>query len=245
MIIKFLKDKKNIVIFLLVILCAIKLSEKEPRFVFWVLGGIFFSGGFDFLINKLLFKRSISPKSAVITGFILSGILDYHQSFFVLIVFSFLAIASKYILRFKGRYIFNPANFSLFLATVFRLPFTWSIESNIYLIIIVGLYLAYSFKKLPHILGFLVPFTGLFSIIEKLNPFKTISWFFLFIMLIEPKTSGYGTLRGFVFGTIAGVSSFLIFKFLPAKDFFVFSLFIANLFNPIFDKLFYKINDTK
>jgi len=79
---------------------------------------------------------------------------------------------------------------------------------------------------------------GLFFI-SGINPLRIISWFFLFIMLIEPKTSGYDRLKGFIFGSIAGIASFLIFRFMPRYDMFVSSLFLANLFNPALEKYLY------
>lgn len=231
-----MKDKKTIVIALLAILCLIKIPQAEDRFVFWVLSGILFCAGIDFFINKMYWKKRIIPKSAVITGFIVSGILDYHQPFYVLAVIAVLAILSKHIIRYKEKHIFNPANFALFAASLFKLPLTWSIESNIYVIILVGLYLAYSIKKIPHIIGFLVFFTA-FSLIDKINPFIFISWFFLFVMLIEPRTSGFGVKRGFVFGSISGITAFLIYRFIPVIDIFIGSLFVANLTNPVLQKI--------
>ncbi len=56
-------------------------------------------------------------------------------------------------------------------------------------------------------------------------------------MLIEPKTSGFGMLRGFVFGSIAGVISFLVFTFFPVYDYFVVGLFAANMCNPFLNKI--------
>lgn len=231
-----MKDKKNIVIALLAILCLIKISQAEIRFVFWVLSGLVLCSGLDILINRIRLKKIILPKSAVITGFIVSGILDYHQPFYILAIIAALAILSKHIIRYKEKHIFNPANFALFAASLFKLPLTWSIESNIYLIILVGLYLAYSIRKIPHVIGFLA-FFSVFSMIDRINPFIFISWFFLFIMLIEPKTSGFGIKRGFVFGSISGVTAFLIYKFIPAIDIFIGSLFVANLANPILQKI--------
>lgn len=236
MINRFLADKKNLLILLLSILFLIKAPQEGIRFVLWVSGGVVIAAGCDILINRLFLHQRLIPKSAVISGFIVSGILDYHQSYFYLVVFSLLAIVSKHIIRFKKQHIFNPANFSLFAASLFRIPLTWNIESNIYIIIALGMYIAYSIKKMPHIIGFLVFFIGLFTA-QGMNPILLISWFFLFIMLIEPKTSGFGKLRGFVFGSVAGMASFLIYKFLPQYDFFVGSLFIANLFNPLLEKI--------
>jgi len=233
--IKFLKDSKNLVVILLGLLFAIKVPQEGFRFAIWVISGILLCSILDLLINNRFFKKTIFPNSAIISGFIISGILDYRQPWLILAIFSTLAILSKHIISFKHKHIFNPANFSLFMATLFKIPLTWNIESNIFLIIIFGLYFAYTYKKFSHILGFLSFFVGLFFI-SGINPLGIISWFFLFIMLIEPKTSGYGRLRGFIFGSIAGIASFLIFRFMPRYDMFVSSLFLANLFNPALEK---------
>lgn len=227
---RFLKDKRNLVILLLSILFLIKIPQLDKRFFLWVLAGVFLCGFFDFLINNLLLKKNIFPKSAIISGFIVSGILDYRQAWWVLLIFSFLAILSKYTIKFNRKHIFNPANFSLFIAALFKIPLTWNIESNIFLIIIFGIYFTYSFKKIFHVLGFLFLFIILFAL-AKTNPFGLVSCFFVFIMLIEPKTSTGGALRGFMFGSLVAILSFLIFKFLPNYDFWVTSLFLANTSN--------------
>lgn len=235
--IKFLKDKKNLVIILLSALFIIKIFiEENIRFVFWVLAGACLCLMLDFLINNIFLKRKFFPNSALISGFIVSGILNYRQPWFVLLIFSALAVFSKHLIRFNHRHIFNPANFALFIAALFRVPLSWNIESNTFLIIIFGLYLAYSYKKFPHILGFLILFSGLFALF-KINAVGMISWFFVFVMLIEPKTSGYGILRGLIFGAIAGISSFLLFKYSPRYDAFVCGLFIANLLNPVLERV--------
>jgi Na+-transporting NADH:ubiquinone oxidoreductase subunit NqrB len=241
----FLKDKRNIVIVLLAVLLAVKIPEEGGRFAVWILTGTFFAAAVDFFINKVFLKRIIFPKSAVITGFILSGILDYEQSLPALLFISFIAIVAKHILILRGKHILNPANSGLFLASLLNLPLTWMIESNVYFIVVVGLYLAYSLKKLPHIAGFLGTFVLLFHFLERANPVGVISWFFVFIMLIEPKTSGPGGLRGGVFGATAGLASFLIFRFFPGAEFFIVSLVVANLFNPVFDKIFVRTNNAK
>ena len=233
---KLLKDKKNIVIALLGSLVIIMAFQEGLAFFLWVLTGVLACGLLDFFLQAIVLKRRVFPKSAIITGFIVSGIIDFHQPLILLVVFSFLAVISKYIIRLKNKHILNPANFALFLAALFKIPLTWQIEANFWLIIIVGIYLVIAFKKITHVLGFLIFFIGLLAI-DKINAFTIISWFFLFIMLIEPKTSGFGVLRGFIFGSIAGVSSFVVFKLFPGLDFFVSSLFIANLCNPALEKI--------
>lgn len=226
--IRFLRDKKNQLILLLSTLCAIKIPYADIRFMLWIFVGVVVAAASDFLINRVSRKQNIFPKSAIISGFITAGILDYRQSWVTLIIFVLLAVVSKHLIKYKRKHIFNPANFSLFAAALFRIPLTWNIESNIYLIIIFGLYMAYSIKKLPHLIGFIGFFSAL-CLTQRINPLMLISWFFVFVMLIEPKTSGFGNLRGFIFGSVAGIFSFLIFKALPQYDFFVSGLFAANL----------------
>ena len=225
-----IKNKKNLVILLLGILFVLKIPQGGARFVFWTLGGILTCSVLDILLNKAFRKKIISAQSAVITGFIVSGILDYSLNWYLLVVFSAIAVLSKFIIRIKNKHVFNPANFALFVAALFKQPLTWNIESNIYLIIITGIYLVLSLKKWPHVLGFLILFSGTFYF-SGVNPLNMISWFFLFIMLIEPKTSGFGVLRGFIFGSFCAASSFLVFKLFPGYDFFICSLFLANVFN--------------
>lgn len=233
---RLLRDKKNLVILFLSILFALRIPNESIRFVLWVLGGVFVAILSDRIINRLFCKKTIVPKSAAISGFITAGIVNYNETWFLVIIFPVLAVLSKHIIKYKKRHFFNPANFALFIAVLFRIPLTWNIESNIYLIIAFGLYIAYSIKKIPHVLGFLLCFS-VPLIILQVNPLLLASWFFIFIMLIEPKTSGFGRIRGLVFGSIAGMTSFLIFKFAPSYDMFVVALFTANLFNPILGRI--------
>lgn len=228
--ISLINNKKNQVILLLTALFALRIPSGGMRFVIWIAGGILICVMLDVFLNKMLRKKSIPIQSAVISGFIVSGILDYSLSWYVLVIFSAVAIISKYILKINKKHVFNPANFALFVAALCKQPLTWNIESNIYFIIVAGIYLAISLKKWPHVLGFLLVFSGAFYF-SGINPLNMVSWFFIFIMLIEPKTSGFGTWRGLMFGSLAGLTSFAMFKFMPQLDIFVTSLVVANTFN--------------
>lgn len=77
------KDKKNLVILLLVSLFIIKIPQEEIRFIFWILEGVFLCAFFDYLISNILLGKRIFSNSAIISGFIVSGILDYQQPWFV------------------------------------------------------------------------------------------------------------------------------------------------------------------
>lgn len=233
---KFFADKKAIVILLLSALTLIKSAQESFAFLLASVITVFTCAAADILINRIFFKKRISANSAIISGLIIAGVTDYRLPWHTLILLAGTAIASKYLIRYKHRHIFNPAGFAIFIAILLKVPLLWNIESNIPLIIIAGIYLAYAFKKLFHVVGFLIIFSlGFFILGER--PFSLISWFFLFIMLIEPKTSGYGRLKGFTFGGIAAFLSCLFYKFLPGYDFFISPLLIANASLIFLDKI--------
>lgn len=238
---KILADKRNVLLILLLILTGLGTIEHGFLLLAWLLAGLAWSIFLDSVIAKVLGKKLGFPKSAAITGLIIAGILNYQTSWLWLFLIIALAIFSKHLIKVDKKHVFNPANFGLLTAALIGLPLTWQLEANIYLIIIVGLYLAYSLRKMPHLLGFLLVFSGLFSL-SSVNPWLLVSWFFVFIMLIEPKTSGFGNVRGFVFGALVGCSSYLFYLFVPQIDFFVGSLFVVNLFNPILDRLRRQMN---
>lgn len=229
---RFISNKKNIVIVVLGVLCVLNIPESGARFLFWVAGGILTCCALGVSLNRIFRKGKVSLQSAVISGFIVSGILDYRLDWHVLVFFAAVAIVSKFVIRIHNRHVFNPANFGLFIASFFKQPLTWNIESNTYVIIAAGIYLALSLHKWPHVLGFVLVFFSAFSL-SGFSPFDMISWFFLFIMLIEPKTSGFGIREGLVFGGISGLASFIMFRFIPRIDIFVASLIAANIFSAV------------
>lgn len=228
---KFFQDKRTWVLILLSVLAVIKSAEVGAGFLLWIAGGVLTASTLDYAINSVIFKRRILPRSAAISGFIVAGILDYQQPWFVSVAFPAIAILSKHIIRNRSGHIFNPANFGLFAAVLLKIPLTWAIESNIPLIVVGGIVIACALKKVPHVLGFLTAF-GVPVAFSGQNPFLLMSYFFLFIMLIEPKTSGHGMVRGFVFGALSGAFCFISFKFFPAGDMFVCSLMAANALRP-------------
>lgn len=228
---KFFQDKRTWVLALLSALAVIKSAEVGVGFLLWIAGGVLTASSLDYAISSVFLKKRIWPRSASISGFIVAGILDYQQPWFVSVAFPAIAILSKHLIRNRSGHIFNPANFGLFAAVLLKIPLTWAIESNIPLIVVAGAAIAWAVKKLPHVFGFLTAF-GVPVALSGQNPFLLMSYFFLFIMLIEPKTSGHGVVRGFIFGAIAGVSCFIMFKFFPAGDMFVCSLMAANALKP-------------
>lgn len=86
--------------------------------------------GLELLLGQIFFRKWLHPASAYITG-ISVGILVRSPAFWPYALCSAISITSKYVLRVKGRHIWNPSNFGisvmLFLAaeTVATLSIQW------------------------------------------------------------------------------------------------------------------------
>src|SRR5271155_2209553 len=86
--------------------------------------------GLELVLGRIFFHKWLHPASAYITG-ISVGILVRSPAFWPYALCSAISITSKYVLRVKGRHIWNPSNFGisamLFLApeTVATLSIQW------------------------------------------------------------------------------------------------------------------------
>src|ERR1700685_840143 len=86
--------------------------------------------GLELVLGRIFFKKWVHPASAYISG-ISVGILVRSPAFWPSALCSAISITSKYVLRVRGRHIWNPSNFGisvmLFLAaeTVATLSIQW------------------------------------------------------------------------------------------------------------------------
>ncbi|MDX1535370.1 MAG: RnfABCDGE type electron transport complex subunit D [Candidatus Spechtbacterales bacterium] len=163
---------------------------------------------FNIIFGKI---TGVKPnyESAFIAGLILILIItpaDFFDSLFFLTTVSFLAMASKYILSWRGRHIFNPAAFGVFLTAIimgegaswwvgdihlvaitfiFGVLVTYKINSNriVYPFLATYLLLISTLSIWPS-----VSLTGFFETLWQLIAYSPIL-FFAFIMLPEPRTS--------------------------------------------------------
>ena len=67
----------------------------------------------DVILHRLVHRQWLFPMSAAITGLSLSILVNYAHGSWLPVVPVFLAIASKYLVTFDGRHVFNPALFGI------------------------------------------------------------------------------------------------------------------------------------
>ena len=122
-------------------------------------------------------RRLFFPESALAAAFGI-GIFLRGTSPWVFACAAFLAVASKYLIRIKGRHIFNPSNFGI-VSLVYFVPFAATIEFTQWgvsrpLIIVVSciaLVIAYRAGVIVTTGSFLISYTVLLLLFVGLDPF--------------------------------------------------------------------------
>ncbi|MBU0548221.1 MAG: RnfABCDGE type electron transport complex subunit D [Candidatus Omnitrophica bacterium] len=209
-------------------------TPKYPTF-----GASAFVRGLHFKVRNLSISES-SVISALIIGFVLAS----DNPWWIIVLASLFAISSKHLIRFNKKHVFNPAAFGIFLSILlFGANTQWKGTFFWYIILPIGLYFTYKIRKLELIIGYLITALGLFGIQAVLNKvlliniFGYLSYFYVFIMLIEPKTTPIKPLAKLAFGIGAAA---LIFTFIQAQVRFdpeLATLLILNLFVPLLNKI--------
>jgi Na+-translocating ferredoxin:NAD+ oxidoreductase RnfD subunit len=180
----------------------------------------------EMALGWISFRKWPHPASAYITG-ISVGILVRSPFLWAYALTSFISISSKYVLRWRGRHLWNPSNFGvsavLFLApdTVSLLSIQWG--NNIWPIVVIwvlGFLIVWRVGKL-HISATYVASFALFALLRSVitgNPLLStlapitgpMYQLFIFFMVTDPKTT-VATRRGqvIVVATVAFVEFLL------------------------------------
>src|SRR4030095_16254615 len=118
----------------------------------------------ELVMGRITYRHWPHPASAYITG-ISVGILVRSPFFWPYVLCSLISVASKYVLRFKGRHLWNPSNFGLsavlFLApdTVSNLSIQWgNVVAPMVLIWLLGFAITWRVGRLHVSLTYVVSF---------------------------------------------------------------------------------------
>ena len=188
--------------------------------------------------------RKHFPISGFISALIVVVLLPPGVSFVALLVSVFAAIASKHFLIYKHMHVFNPAAVGALVAVfAFDLSLSWWPDTFIWLVIPLGLWIAWRVKKLLQAAAFFFFYLLLFVVggglpAIDINIFYFIPWFFGLFMLVEPMTSPAGKKREIIFGAAVAVLIW-IFGFLPffALAPLILALLVGNFLKRILMKI--------
>jgi len=232
---KKLSIKSQLIAFLGLFSIYLYAIEKDSAFLISILITVVSAAIFDTFVTYIKTKKFLITESSIITGLIIGFIIASDNAAWIKILACLFAIGLKYLMRINLRHIFNPAAFGVFAAILFLNATTqWKGTYYWYVLVPFGLYFIWKIGKIELLLGYILASLCLFGgqAIFQNAPLTGIwgyfSYFYIFIMIIEPKTTPVRPLPKFIFGIIVAVLVFLLTNIGVKFDAELCSLLIAN-----------------
>lgn len=234
--------KTQLIIYLACFAIFLAFKDKDVGFLVIIIIAVASSLTVESTLKYIKTKSFQVTESSIITGLIVGYTLSSDEAWWKFILASALAILSKYLIRFRKKHIFNPAAFGIFLTLVFGAFSQWRGTYYWYILFPFGIYFALKIRKIEVIISYAVISLGLFGTqaifqhVSLQNIFGYFSYFFIFIMVIEPMTSPIKPIGKLIFG--AGVAGIIfILTELGAKfDVELLSLLVMNATVPLLNK---------
>ncbi|MDP3732482.1 MAG: RnfABCDGE type electron transport complex subunit D [Candidatus Omnitrophota bacterium] len=236
--------KTQLIIFLCGFAIYLSFKDKDAIFLLTTFISVISAIGVESAILYLKNKRVSVTDSSIISGLIIGYVLSIGNAWWIFTVASLFAICFKYLIRVNGKHLFNPAAFGIFLTTVlFGVTTQWKGTYIWYVLVPFGFYFIAKSKKMELLLGYGLTALILFSVqasIQKIpisNIFGYLSYFYIFIMLIEPKTTPVKPLGKLIFGVGAAILIFILTEIGVRFDVELCALLIFNLATPLLNRL--------
>ena len=198
----------------------------------------------DGLLHYSQKKKLLLSESACISGMIIALVLSAHNPWWLFFFAGSVAILSKYFLRLKNKHIFNPAALGIMASIIlFGAVTEWKGTYSWYILVPFGLYFAYRVRKIGLLLGYALTTYILFGaacIAEHTSSFLVFGWvsyFYIFVMLIEPKTTPVRPWGKFLFGAAAALLIFVFTGMGVRFDVELATLLALNLTVPLLNAL--------
>ncbi len=212
----------------LLLLCAAASSYALRAFPANLLAAVAACLLLDEVIKGLFLKKGFRlSASAAISGIIIGSVAPLNAPIAAVLAASAVAIVSKYLLRLKGRHIFNPAALGLLVSLfLFGLGDVWWAASGfnlagfavpVTLLLIIANYKADKLKASIPFLAVTAILYGVtqfinvpFTPVGLLNFFASLPFYFAFIMLSEPRTSPNAQKEQVTFGVMVALLFFIL-----------------------------------
>jgi len=200
--------------------------------------------GLEYGLHLIKKEKPGFPSSAVITGLIIGFVLGGGQHWSIYFGATLLAIVSKRFIRIQKRHIFNPAALGVFSAILILSATTqWQGTYRWHILLPAGLYFTYQIRKIELLLGYFLVALSLWGIqawlqhVNVMSIFGYFSYFFIFIMLIEPRTTPVTYWGKILFGGVVALSIFLLTGMGVGFDVELCGLLIGNVTVPLLNRL--------
>ncbi len=236
--------KTQLIVFLLGFAAYLYSIDKQSAFIFTLCLSFAAASGTESLFLYFRSKKFQVTESALVSGLIIGIVLSGDNRWWVIALAAVFAIASKHLLRINSKHVFNPAAFGIFLSIILLGAITeWRGAYLWYFLVTFGVYFVYRIQKLEILAGFVLVFLLLFgtqAFIRKvpiLNIPGYLNYFYLFIMLIEPKTTPVRRTGRLIFGAAAAALIFILTEMGVKFDAELCSLLILNALTPLLNKI--------
>lgn len=207
-----------------------------------------------------------SLRSALITGLGLSLLLR-SSDWWVLILAAVIAISSKFLIRYKGKHIFNPANIGIAMAILITgkawvSPGQWGSDYLYpFSILVAGIIVCYKVKRAQTGMIFL----GTLFLLEFAKRYVYLGWpadlvlhrfssgsllVYALFMITDPMTTPNHRYARMMWAMVLAVITFLLANKFQIYEAPVWALFLLSPFTLLFDKVFKEnkfnwLNNTK
>ncbi|MDD4953930.1 MAG: RnfABCDGE type electron transport complex subunit D [Candidatus Omnitrophica bacterium] len=204
--------KTKLIIYLSGFAVFLAVRDKDAAFLAATAIAVISALAAEGLVLYLKEKAFRASESAVITGLITGFVISSDQAWWIFCLAAVIAIFSKHLIRFRGKHIFNPAACGIFLTLIlFGVSTQWKGTYIWYILAPFGFYFAYKLKKTEVLAGYAAASLLLFgaqALLQNVplwNIFGYFSYFYIFVMVIEPKTTPLKPIGKYIFG--AGVAA--------------------------------------
>lgn len=209
--------KTQLIIYLAVVAAIIAAKENSFTLLMAILITVSAAVIIESLILYIRQKSFWITENSIITGIIIGYVLSGDEAWWKFVFAALLAISSKYLIVFKKRHIFNPAAFGIFFSIlILGISTQWTGTYLWYILVPFGIYFAWKMRKSEILISYAIASLVLFgaqAILQKVplfNIFGYFSYFYVFIMVIEPKTTPFKAMEKYIFGVGIAVLIFVL-----------------------------------
>lgn len=237
--------KTQLIIFLAAFALFLSVKEGDKAFLITTAAAVFFTVFAEAAFVCFKDKKFSISESAVISGLIIGFILSSDEPLWIFLLAAFLAVASRHYIVSAGGHLFNPAAFGIFFVVLlFGASTQWKGTFAWQALIPAGLYFGRSVRKLAIIAGYALVTFVLFGAqalrggYSFLSVFGYLSYFYIFIMIIEPKTTPLRVPGKLIFGGAIALLIFILTEIGVKFDAELCALLALNLYVPALNKMF-------
>jgi enediyne biosynthesis protein E5 len=234
--------KTQLILFLLCLALLLAFRDREGVFLVTTLVAVLSCLAAESFLAYLKTKTFRLAESPVITGLIIGFVLASDEPLWKFAAASIFAILSKHLIRFQNKHIFNPAGLGIFLTLLLGAQTQWKGTYLWQALLPFGLYFSWKIKKTEILLGYALVSLVLFGLqaASQKAPlwqvFGYLSYFYIFVMLIEPKTSPLKPTGKYLFGAGAALLIFALTEIGARFDVELASLLAMNMAVPLLNR---------